>query len=161
LHLPSPQRHKPAAAREVGRGRAAEEEGAPARGDAAWRGGAALRRHDASTAVTSRRSAYLSIRARAAPPSSTLGLPKRAAVASPSTVVRKPELACLAATATFLDSIRGEVALGHDQLDAELLRLRLPSHSLVASCGGGRRDLTLPAPSASLPPPCALRRMQM
>jgi hypothetical protein len=47
LHLLYPQRHKPAAAREVGRGRAAEEEGAPVGGDAAWRGGAALRRRDA------------------------------------------------------------------------------------------------------------------
>jgi hypothetical protein len=112
-----------------------------------------------------RRSAYLSgavapaaaaapsIRARAAPPSSTLGLPKRAVVASPSAAARKPKLACLAATATFLDSIRDEAALGRDQLDAELLRLHLPSHSLVASCGGGRRDLAPPAPSASLRPP--------
>jgi hypothetical protein len=74
----------------------------------------------ASTAVTNRRSANLSgvaspaaatvpsIRARAAPPSSTLGLPKRAAVASPSTMGRKLELACLTATTTFLYSIRGE-----------------------------------------------------
>jgi hypothetical protein len=74
-------------------------------------------------------------------------------VANPSAAAMKPELVCLVATSAFVDSIRGKAALGRGQLNTELLHLHLPSHSPVASCGGGPARPRPLAPSASLPPP--------